>query len=224
MELLGTNNNVKTIKSDNLGTYLTAILYLSPHKISGKNLCPHATAGCAAACLYTAGMGKFSNVHQARLKKTQLFLTDKNKFVELLKKDISNFIKNCNKKHKIPAIRLNGTSDLPWENIIDMSKYNAQFYDYTKSLVRMMKFCQGKMPSNYHLTFSKAENNWDKCEAVLANSGNVAAVFKNMPQQYQGYSVYNGDDHDLRFTDPKGVIVGLKAKGDAKKDTTGFVI
>ena len=31
-------------------------------------------------------------------------------------------------------------------------------------------------------------------------------------------------DHDLRFKDPRGVIVGLLAIGDAKKDTTGFVI
>jgi hypothetical protein len=41
---------------------------------------------------------------------------------------------------------------------------------------------------------------------------------------YLGRPVINGDADDLRFLDPVGVFVGLKAKGLAKKDTTGFVI
>ena len=44
-----------------------------------------------------------------------------------------------------------------------------------------------------------------------------------MPEIYEGLSVFNGDDSDLRFLDPKGVVVGLYAKGKAKKDTSGFV-
>ena len=36
--------------------------------------------------------------------------------------------------------------------------------------------------------------------------------------------VINGDKTDMRFKDPVGVIVGLKAKGKARKDTSGFVI
>jgi len=44
-----------------------------------------------------------------------------------------------------------------------------------------------------------------------------------MPETYEGTPVFNGDDSDLRFLDPKGVVVGLYAKGKAKKDTSGFV-
>ena len=44
-----------------------------------------------------------------------------------------------------------------------------------------------------------------------------------MPVDYLGLPVFNGDESDLRFLDPKQVIVGLYAKGKAKKDETGFV-
>jgi len=87
-----------------------------------------------------------------------------------------------------------------------------------------MRYLQGKLPSNYHLTFSKSENNWDKCLDVLNNGGNIAAVFDKVPDTYLGYQVIDGDKSDLRFLDPKNVIVGLKAKGKARKDTSGFVI
>jgi hypothetical protein len=44
-----------------------------------------------------------------------------------------------------------------------------------------------------------------------------------MPETYMGRTVFNGEDSDLRFLDPKNVVVGLYAKGKAKKDTSGFV-
>ena len=101
---------------------------------------------------------------------------------------------------------------------------NVQWYDYTKIQARMMRYLEGKMPSNYHLTFSKSENNWDKCLEVLKHGGNVAAVFNKLPETFMGYDVIDGDKSDLRFLDPFNVIVGLKAKGMARKDKSGFVI
>jgi len=102
---------------------------------------------------------------------------------------------------------------------------DVQFYDYTKVLTRMLRYCDGKFPANYHLTFSRSESNWDDCIKVLAKGGNVAAVFsKDLPGDHIGYTVVDGDVNDLRFNDPRNVIVGLKAKGKARKDDSGFVI
>ena len=82
------------------------------------------------------------------------------------------------------------------------------------------------LPSNYHLTFSRTESNWSDCLRVLAAGKNVAAVFDKVPASYEGFTVIDGDKHDLRQLDPKGgVIVGLSPKGrKAKKDTSGFVV
>jgi hypothetical protein len=45
-----------------------------------------------------------------------------------------------------------------------------------------------------------------------------------VPQSHWGKPVIDGDKHDARFLDQAGTIVGLKAKGQAKKDTTGFTV
>ncbi len=109
--------------------------------------------------------------------------------------------------------------DLPW--IMPMTE--EQFYDYTKILGRKVSEI-----SNYHLTFSAADGNDIDVTKAVAQGYNVAVVFGikktlPMPEDYVGMPVFNGDDSDLRFLDPKGVVVGLYAKGKAKKDTSGFV-
>ena len=55
---------------------------------------------------------------------------------------------------------------------------------------------------------------------------NIAVVFKGkeLPETYKGRKVINGDISDHRFLDPAGVVVGLLAKGKAKKDNSGFTI
>ena len=82
----------------------------------------------------------------------------------------------------------------------------------------------GKLPKNYSLTFSRKENNQDACKRVLSRGGNVAAVFRDVPEKWEGKACFDGDASDLRFLDPRGVIVALKAKGKAKQDLSGFVI
>jgi hypothetical protein len=225
-----TVQNAKTSKGESLG-YLTGILYLAPADlVKGVNLCPFATEGCKKACLYTAGRGKFSNVQNARIKKTELFRDNRDLFFQNIKASIELVVKQATKQGLIPVIRLNGTSDIPFENFKVYNGLNifelfpdVQFYDYTKNLYRIDK----TMPKNYHLTYSGSMENSERLTKVLrAKKVNTALVFRNeLPKAYKGVKVISGDNHDLRFLDgQKGYIIGLKAKGDAKKDVSGFVI
>lgn len=224
MKLLSVDTNAKTIKGRKKG-YMTAILYLAPANLSGRQVCPHRSAGCELACLYSAGMGAFSNVQSARVAKTLAFFKDKEGFVADIKKDIVALIKKAKKEGMLPCVRLNGTSDIPWHNMDIMQSFpEVPFYDYTPNKQRMFDFLDGKLPANYSLTFSRKEDNESDCLEVMARGGNVAAVFNEAPTTWKGKPCFNGDDSDLRFLDPKGVIVALKAKGKAKKDTSGFVI
>jgi hypothetical protein len=229
MKLLSIGNP-KILKGMKQG-YMTYILHLAPADVSGYNTCPKATAGCKAACLNTAGRGgmfkkgETTNVIQkARIRKTKMFFENRDVFLAILEDDIRKAIKQSEKKGLIPVFRLNGTSDLSWEKYGIIQKFpNVQFYDYTKVLGRKVSYL-----SNYHLTFSAADGNDDDVRRAIKEKYNIATVFgikksQPMPETYEGAPVFNGDESDLRFLDPKGVVVGLYAKGKAKKDTSGFV-
>jgi len=163
-----------------------------------------------------------------------MFFTDRDTFFRVLVKDIELAIRQSIKKGLIPVIRLNGTSDIAWEkyavirngitytNIFEAFR-DIIFYDYTKILGRKIN----NIP-NYSLTFSAADGNDKDVVKAIAQGYNIATVFGikktlPMPTEYNGLPVFNGDESDLRFLDPKGVVVGLYAKGKAKKDTSGFV-
>jgi hypothetical protein len=231
MSLL-TVGNPKLMKGEKKG-YLSFVLHLAPADLSGKEVCPKRTAGCTAACLNTAGRGGIMKkgettniIQQARLRRTKEFFADRRAFLNQLTVDIIKAKTSAEKKGLIPVFRLNGTSDIAWEkyevannkNIFQMFP-DVQFYDYTKVNNRKVSHI-----NNYHLTFSKADGNDMDVRIALQAGMNVAAVFREVPETYLGRTVINGDETDLRFLDDKGVIVGLKAKGKAKKDTTGFVI
>ena len=229
MKLLSIGNP-KILKGMKQG-FMTYILHLAPADVSGYNTCPKATAGCKAACLNTAGRGgmfkkgETTNViQQARIRKTRWFFEDRESFLATLKDDIRKAIRQSEKKGLIPVFRLNGTSDISWEKYGIIQEFpNVQFYDYTKILGRKVNGL-----ANYHLTFSAADGNDDDVRRAIKEKYNIATVFgikksQPMPETYEGTPVFNGDDSDLRFLDPKGVVVGLYAKGKAKKDTSGFV-
>lgn len=231
MNLLGINADAKTSKGIALNV-LTGILYLAPSDESQTiNTCAYASAGCRMACLYTAGRGAMSNVRKARIAKTVMFAKQRDVFMQKLVQDVEALVKKAAKLGMQAAVRLNGTSDLPWENvkyqgksIMDMFP-SIQFYDYTKSIERIRKYALGQMPSNYHLTLSRSESNQPAVEEAIALLVNVAVVFDGaLPETYMGVPVINGDATDVRFKDPVGVVVGLKAKGKAKKDASGFVV
>lgn len=220
-ELLNIDANPKTVKGRAKG-YMTAILYLAPYTLSGTNLCPKASAGCAAACLNTAGRGQMNSVQTARLKKTRYFLERRDEFIAQLKVEILAAKRRAAKLGLTLVVRLNGTSDVVWDKISDVIQTfpDTQFYDYTKIAKRFLF----DRPANYDLTFSLSEDNLKDAEMVLKLGGRVAVVFRdsNYPESFLGYPVMNGDDTDLRFLDGSG-IVALYAKGKARHDTTGFV-
>jgi hypothetical protein len=202
--------------------YLSFILHLAPSDLSGKNVCPKATAGCIAACLNTAGRGGMfkrgentNTIQKARIRKTKMYFEQRDEFMLALEADIRKGIKLAAKLGLKPAFRLNGTSDLSVEKWGIIDKFpTVQFYDYTKVLGRKI----AHLP-NYHLTFSRAESNLADCAKAISEGMNVATVYDAIPAD-----MYSADEDDLRFLDPKVGTIGLKAKGRAKKDYSGFVI
>lgn len=228
--MLLTKFNPKIAKNIKKGWFTTGI-HLAPYDLSGKNICPHASQGCAHSCLNVSGQGYYQRVQLARIRKTKFFLEHRKEFLETLHEEISKHIVKAKKNGYRISFRLNLTSDLAWESIklngvsiIDHFP-RTKFYDYTKNPKRMLNFVTGNFPRNYHLTFSRSEENHKKCEIVSGCGGNVAVVFRqDIPRTYLGKRVIDGTTHDARFLDPKNCIVGLKALGRAKKDNTGFVV
>lgn len=227
-----TTNNTKIQKGLEQG-FLTFGIHFAPAKLSGFDVCSEASDGCREACLNTSGLGQTPNVQEARIKKTKLFLADIKKGLEDISDEITKATKKALKLYLTPCFRLNLTSDLPWEklklangkNLFEQHP-NVQFYDYTK-IARRMNL---NIP-NYHLTFSRSEAFGNQVQAaqLLKEGKNVAAVFstkkgEELPESWKGYKVVDGDKDDLRFLDIQNCIVGLRAKGRARKDNSGFVI
>lgn len=220
--VLSVQADAKTIKGAKRG-YLSGILYLAPTNLSGIDVCPMASEGCKASCLFSAGRGRFQSVTRARMVKTLAYHFDRARFADTVKKSIRSLLVKAKNKRMVPVVRLNGTSDILFERLTDIiqSFPDVTFYDYSKVTKRLF----WDIPANYHLTFSLSESNESDAKFALSKGYNVAAVFrKDIPESMWGYPVISGDQDDLRFLDPKGVIVGLKAKGAAKKDQSGFVI
>jgi len=249
--LLTLEGNPKVDKGRTDGVW-TAVLHLAPAKLSGWQVCPMSTPGCRASCLNTAGRGgltagavltyaeleageRSNSVQQARLARTRYLMSDRAAFMWTLVAEIRRHVRRCRKAGVKPAVRLNGTSDIKWEasayHIGGQSVFDwfpeVQFYDYTKIPGR-------KVPANYHLTFSFTGETLASragAERAFRDGQNVAVVFRNeairagyMASLFMGREVINGDLTDLRFTDPRGVVVGLYAKGPAKRDASGFVV
>lgn len=219
--------NTKTAKNQGHGV-LSVILHFAPHKLSGFNVCPAASKGCSAACLNTAGRGQFDSIQDSRIRKTLFFVKFRAEFMSKLIKEIKSLEIKAAKRFLKPVVRLNGTSDVMWESIkLGQSNIfqlfpNTQFYDYTKMIHRLPRLKLMQIP-NYHITFSASESNWDSCLNAFKLGFNVAIVFNSIPETYESMPVFNGDNTDLRFLDPSNHIIGLKAKGKAKSDKSGFV-
>lgn len=247
-------SNPKVAKNGKVDV-LASPLHLAPYDLSGFQVCPMASKGCAAACLHTAGNPAYMEGKQkSRIAKTRAYMGRDTRpaFMALIAFEIMALERKAARLGMEPGIRLNATSDIAWERVrvtIDGKEYASlmdafsavTFYDYTKIKKRALAFARGDFPTNYHLTFSKSENNESDCGEVLAAGGNVAAVYdaelfkglnelRDMQGKINWYLggvsawTVNGDLHDFRPADPKGSIVALRAKGDARHDESGFVI
>lgn len=250
-KLLNIDANAKTVKGQKQG-YMTAVLYLAPYKAAGINVCPMAEmAGCIAGCLNTAGRGGIAlasarfaphgvelpdnAIQRARIARTRMYADDRAGFMAQLVKEIAAFVAKAERKGLVPAVRLNGTSDIRWELIpvslggrdyphVFAAFAGVQFYDYTKIGNRRVDGI-----ANYHLSISYSEASAEYATRAIAAANrqgrNLVAVFAGkLPETYLGRPVVNGDESDLRFLDATGVVVGLKAKGSARRDQSGFVI
>lgn len=232
--LFSVDTNPKTVKGQKLG-FLTMVLYMAPATLSGYQMCPMAElAGCVNACLNTAGKGRMSTVQESRIRKTWMYMEHREVFMAQVIREIRKNIRKAERMGLTPLVRLNGTTDIRWENVAVMDngvQYpnvmalfpNVQFYDYTKLPNRK------DIPANYDLTFSYSGTlGWAKYVEKAKQSGmRIAVVFRNeedIPAEFIGLECVGGDDSDVRHLDPQGVVVALYAKGNAKKDTSGFVV
>ena len=246
--------NPKTAKGVELHGYATAVHHLAPKWTSKvRDVCLWSSPGCVASCLNTAGRGGIfrkgettNHIQQARIKRTIMMEDDPGRYEGILWVEIARFVGWCRKKGYEPAVRLNGTSDIPWEEEmpgIFRNFMGVSFYDYTKSYDRMLHSMLHKpvehWPKNYHLAFSRTEDNWDDCLKVLKLGGNVAVVatkdtkekflergWYREPWRDDGtyYEVVDGDTHDYIPGRGKHKVLLLSAKGKAKEDTRGFVV
>jgi hypothetical protein len=223
---LGNKKLAKGIKKG----ILTAGLHLSPANESGANFCPASTKACREACLgKTAGRMRFTESKRARILRSIFLLTRWPQFQDQLVKETLALIRKADREGLYPSIRLNTTSDLPWERMFPelfTQHGDVMFYDYTKDKRRMKAFlARDSWPINYHLTFSYTGHNWAFCDYVLLQEGNVAIVFHpRLPRKHNGWKVIDGDQTDCRSLDPLSTVVGLHAKGKAIHDTSGFVV
>ena len=222
----------KAIKARAFG-YMNAINYMSPASTAGVgDMCPWSSAACRALCLGEhsgqAAMhaeGETNAVLESRKRKTIMFMRERARFFRELHAGIARAERKAKRELLALCVRLNGATDL---NFVDVIKQypHIQFVDYTKSVKRALAWCAGKLPSNYHLTFSFSGENEADCRKVLAAGGSVAVCFAGQfPAQWFGVDVVDGDLSDLRHLDRRGVVVGLSPKGaKAKRDRSGFVV
>ena len=224
-------DNPKAIKAQKLG-WMNAINYMAPHRSAHVgDLCGNASPGCIALCLgeHSGNAALYPTVMQSRIRKAQWFMKDRKAFIVEMLAHIDNARRQAEKAKLALCVRLNGATDLAWEGLAPQAfelNSDIQFVDYTKSVKRALAHAQGRMPANYHLTFSRSETNEAQCLEVLRAGGNVAVVSSlPMPEKYLGYTVINGDESDLRHLDPRNVVVWLTPKGNkAKQDKSGFVL
>jgi hypothetical protein len=219
-----TFNNRKTLKSVKAG-YLTAILELAPATLSGYQVCPKSTPGCLKSCIFTSGFGRFDSVQQARIERTKYYFNDRKNFILQLEAELVIAYMEARSQGLKMAARINGMSDIPTLAIEMANRIKEiEFYDYTKRINTLRK----PLPDNYHLTFSRSEDNEKECLEAIERGFNVSVVFpkktmENLPERFFGLPVIEGDSTDLRLLDPKNHVIALSAKGQGQTDTTGFV-
>lgn len=193
-----------------------------PVKIASLSLMPDdricagsKAADCMDDCLKDTGRGVMSNVKEARQRRTDLWLSDRDLFLDMLKDDLGRFVRNCTRSGLTPIARLNVLSDIAWEEYgIPQLFPELRLYDYTKRAKRL-----GTTPENYRLMFSYSGAPKYQNQVAIARKTDfpIAVVFRGgMPERFLDRPVINGDDSDLFNADARGKVVGLRLKGGRK--------
>lgn len=226
----GVNVSAKMIKNLKVSNNMTYAIYLAPAMVSGYNVCPNSTPECRLGCLATsgrAGMDILSGkgmIERARIKKTKLFYEHNEFFMDWLFKELTLAKTKAKRKGFDFSVRLNATSDIDWQNVKRNGKNvfemfpDVQFYDYTKQITKF-----SFLPKNYHLTFSYSGRNIESCLKILKLGYNIAVPFniknqKELPKEFMGYKVVDGDITDYRVKDGNSKVIGLKWKNIANKE------
>lgn len=231
LSYLGTvNSSSKIMKNQKVNNQHTYAIYLAPANTSGYNVCSHSTKECRLGCLATSGrqaieiFSGIDSIKNARIKKTKLFYEEPEYFMQWLIAEIKSAKAKAERKGFYFSVRLNATSDIDWQNVkvngasIFEIFSDVQFYDYTKNVNKFIA-----KPTNYHLTYSFTGRNWNQSKVLLEKGFNVAMVFNTtketeLPTEYKGFKVINGDLTDYRIDDAKGIIIGLKWKRIANRE------
>lgn len=231
------NSSAKLIKNKKVSNNYTYVIYLAPANTSGYNVCAHSTPECRLGCLATSGRvimeiaAGTNTIQNARIKKTQLLFENQEYFMQWVVVEMAAKQLKAEKDGYEFSARLNGTSDIAWEDIrIDGRNIfetfpEVQFYDYTKNPARILK----EIAPNYQLTLSYTGKNTEICTQVLAKGKNVAVIFDTkkgqpLPETWNGFPVIDGDLTDYRPGDGAGVVVGLRFKRISNKADTEVVL
>jgi hypothetical protein len=235
--------STKTEKSVKLGLAdISLVLYLKPGVF-----CPKATEACLAGCLGdTSGHLAMpnGNAQRAMLRRSKWYLEDRQAFQDALIAEACDIVrswKRSNSRTPKVLVRLNGTSDLPWDATrLDLRRAlhgdaDLRFYEYTKKWELHRRFTLDAAEKEHAARFacvhvlSRHENTkeWEVLDACQRGY-TVAVVFSTkagqaLPETYLDLPVIDGDLHDDRTVDPVGCIVGLRAKGAMRKGSAMVV-
>jgi len=105
MKLLSIGHDAKTVKGESQA-FITGIMYLAPARTSCVcNVCPWSTPGCRAACLNSAGRGRFAKTQAARIARTRLWHTDRVAFMTQLVREIEALVRKAARQNMTPCVR-----------------------------------------------------------------------------------------------------------------------
>lgn len=223
-----TYDSAKLAKGNRERGYLPVIMYAAPATSSGANLCQWSTGECRHGCLNTSGQGGialdasgWNRAQAARIRRAAMIILNPDAFAEQLIREVKAASRKAEREGLLLAVRLNGTTDIAWHRVapdlLAVIQEYATVYEYTK------RPKPDALDAGVDITYSYPGGDGVAAQRFLAAGSRVAVVFATrkgdaLPAEWRSpwgdtIPVIDGDAHEMRFTDPGGVIVGLRAKG-----------